>query len=187
MSELDLHADGPIRQSLHDLHRKVDHLMADITALTNAVNALDTDEQAAAADLQALTADIASLQVGQVTQAQIDALTNHATAVATALSAATAANQPVAPPAPSPAPGPSPTPGPAPIPATRSVYTVDAGTPVDTTQWTTTNEQTTDTPPKALYNYTGDTAPGDHKGDGLGGVWHLYTGPVTSPPAPAGP
>lgn len=177
-----LDRDDRIVQSLHSLHRKVDTLMADISALTNAVNALDTDEQAAAADLQALTNTIAGLQAGQVTQAQIDELTTHATAVATALSSATAANKPAPAPAP---PGPDPTPGPAPSPAARSVYTVDAGATVDTRAWTATTEQTADVPPKPLYNFAGDTAPGDRKGDGLGGVWHLYTGQVQPVPGPA--
>ncbi len=175
-----LDRDDRILQSLHSLHRKVDTLMADISALTNAVNALDTDEQAAAVDLQALTNTIAGLQVGQVTQAQIDELTTHATAVATALSQATAANKP------SPAPGPpAPPVPPAPPASAKSVYWVDAGMAVDTAQWPATTGQTTDVPPKPLYNFAGDTAPGDKKGDGLGGVWHLYTGQVQPVPGPA--
>lgn len=70
-------------------------------------------------------------------------------------------------------------PGAPPAPAKQSVYTFDGDpTTVDTTLWVITQEETTDVPPKRLYTYTGDTAPGDAKGDGIGGVWHHYTGPV---------
>lgn len=70
----------------------------------------------------------------------------------------------------------------------KSVYVVDAGAPVDTTQWIPTGTQTDETPPRPLYTYVGDTAPGDEKGEGAGGIWHLWTGasqPIPPPPAPA--
>lgn len=141
------------------------------------------------ADVDALTttveqvaADLATTQ--QALQGEIDALATgnpalNLTALQAAVAPLDATVRALAAVKPTP-----PTP-PAPV-APRSVYTADVGTPIDTNQWTATTEQTTDTPPRPLYNYAGDTAPGDRKGDGLGGVWHLYTGqtrPVPAPPA----
>ncbi len=67
---------------------------------------------------------------------------------------------------------------PTPAPAARSVYTIDPGNTADGNVWPTAPLLTTDTPPQQLYYYSGDTAPGDKNGDGLGGIWHLYTGPT---------
>jgi len=68
--------------------------------------------------------------------------------------------------------------------AGRALYTFD-GDPatVDHAAWPQANERTVDG--KLLFHYSGDTAPGDATGDGLGGVWHRYTGATTAAPSPA--
>lgn len=160
--------------------------------------AMSTSEQAV---IDAITAEITT--AASNIEAEIAALAAaHPAADLTALKAAADSLAAIAPtPAPAPAPAPTPAPAPEPTPApvataTVSVYTFD-GDPstVDVAQWTKANIETTDTPPKSLYFYGGDTAPGMAAGDGLGGVWHLYSGatqPVTAPapepqPAPVTP
>jgi len=74
---------------------------------------------------------------------------------------------------------------PAPVSAVRSLYTFDGiAATVDHTEWPTAPVTTADG--KALYYFKDDVAPSDAKGDGLGGVWHHYTGATApvSPPAP---
>lgn len=63
--------------------------MADITALEGAVEEMAIAEVAAAGELGQLVAEIGTLVAGEITQSQIDALTEKASGVATALSAAT--------------------------------------------------------------------------------------------------
>lgn len=60
----------------------------------------------------------------------------------------------------------------------RTVYTFSGTdeTAIDHNQWPDAGAVTSDTPPKKLYLFSGDTAPGDVKGDGVGGEWHVYTG-----------
>jgi outer membrane murein-binding lipoprotein Lpp len=71
------------------LHRKVDKLMADVTGLEAAVEALATAEGAAVTELGALKDEIAQLTAGgTISQEQIDAITNKVTDVATALTSA---------------------------------------------------------------------------------------------------
>jgi chromosome segregation ATPase len=79
-----------VRELLATIDRKQDQIMTDVSALTAAIDQLDTDEVAAVAELKALAAKIGELEVGQVTQAQLDELTAHAQAVAAALEAGTA-------------------------------------------------------------------------------------------------
>jgi hypothetical protein len=84
-------------------------------------------------------------------------------------------------------PPPPPPPAPSPTGPTQSVYTFDGDpTTVDTSQWVLTEWETTETPPRRLYLYTGDHNPGDKNGDGLGGVWHVYEGATQQVQAPAG-
>jgi len=68
----------------------------------------------------------------------------------------------------------------------RHVYLHDGDGEVDPAAWPSAGVQTPDG--RALYFYQADaeTEPGAAPlGDGLDGVWHLYTGPVTEVP-PAG-
>jgi hypothetical protein len=91
---------------LRPVHRKLDLIieeldinielgeanMTDTTALTAAIAELDADEVAAVAEFKTLEEDIAGLTTSQApSQAEIDALTQHATAIATALKAGTPA------------------------------------------------------------------------------------------------
>lgn len=71
------------------LHRKVDKLMADVTGLEAAVEALATAEGAAVTELSALKDEVAQLTAGgTISQEQIDAITSKVTDVATALTTA---------------------------------------------------------------------------------------------------
>ena len=38
-----------------------------------------------------------------------------------------------------------------------------------------------------LYNFAGDTKPGDKNGDGVGGIWHIATASTTPPAASSAP
>ena len=60
---------------------------------------------------------------------------------------------------------------------TLPVYTYDGDpTTIDGTSWTAAHEATADGHP--LYHFAHDEAGQPPAGDGLGGVWHLYTGPT---------
>lgn len=66
-------------------NHKLEEIMADLEGLTTAVNALIDSEHAAAAELQKLSDQVKSLSVGNVTQDQIDAITQSVTTVASKL------------------------------------------------------------------------------------------------------
>lgn len=91
----------------------------------------------------------------------------------------TASGQPTSQPAPG-AQNPSTAPGTEaapPVPLPKAVYTFD-GDPatVDHAEWPDASQKTGDGAP--LFYFSGDTAPGDAKGDGAGGGWHHYSGPT---------
>ncbi len=162
-----------LEERLEEIYERIEHMatQADVDALTAELDSVSSDIQTASASIQAEINALAQANPGldisklQAAAAPLDAAVQGLGNLKPVLQA----------------------PPPAPVPAqAQSVYTVDAGNVVDTTQWTATGEETTDTPPKPLYTYAGDTAPGDKKGDGLGGVWHLYTG-ATQPVAPPAP
>lgn len=108
---------------------------------------------------------------------EIAALQAEADAAVTALQAAEAKLAEISPAV---APAPEPAPAPAPAEQARSEYVVDPGTLVDAAEWPASGTILPDGRP--TYFYAGDTAPGDAKGDGAGGVWHLAT-PVPAPTA----
>jgi hypothetical protein len=63
----------------------------------------------------------------------------------------------------------------------RSVYTFDGDvSTIDPNVWASAGV-VTDTG-EALYFYSGDTDPGDVKGDGLANAWHVYAGVQSAPP-----
>jgi len=139
------------------------------------------------ADFRELNAKIQSLPPDGGTPAQLQAVKD--------LSAKVHAALPVEAPA-SPAPPVSSTPPttdappttpPAPTPASppavdRTEYTFDGDpTAVNMTEWPPLESRTADG--KQLYWYAGDTAPGDAKGDGQGGLWHRYTPLIAAAPA----
>jgi len=88
------------RQSLAQLHRKVDSIMADFTAANAALDALGADDTSIVAELQKLSAAVAS---GTADQTAVDALTARATQIHADLQAALAAAEPPPPPAAAPA------------------------------------------------------------------------------------
>lgn len=91
--EIDLNFDPEeklILRLLGAINRKVNKLMADITALNAAVDSLVAAEGAAANELTALRDEIAALSAGDITQEQIDGITQRVTDVATALNTASA-------------------------------------------------------------------------------------------------
>jgi hypothetical protein len=76
---------GSERELLESLHRKVDCLMADLTQLNAAVDALQAADVAVANELVALRDEIAQLQAGEITQETIDSLAQRVTDVSTKL------------------------------------------------------------------------------------------------------
>lgn len=77
------------RELLESLHGKVNKLMADVSALQAAVDELVVVDGAAAAELSELAAEVAGLQAGEITQEQIDSITEKVTGTARALKQAT--------------------------------------------------------------------------------------------------
>lgn len=148
----DQHHDQTRGEMLAEILERQGAIMANLTALTDAVDSLTATVTAVEAEVGSLTA------AATADQPAIDAAT---AAIETAL---TALEKLI----------------PAPV-AVASVYTFSgdpAVTPIDTTQWIPAKEETTDVPPLSLYTYALDVVNGDKLGDGVGGVWHLYTGPV---------
>jgi ABC-type transporter Mla subunit MlaD len=160
------------RHILKTIERKVEQIMADITALQSAVDQLQTSVQAAATELSTLASDVAGLTPGStITQDQIDALTASVTSAQSALDTAVSSAQSAV------------TPPPPPPPASQLFEFTAAGSP-DLTNWAldTTDEAVDGTP---LYTFIGSgPAPTDDPS------WTLYTGatqpvPVPTPEPPA--
>jgi hypothetical protein len=187
MFDHDDHQDHVTREQLDralgELNERLDQMEAsqqsEIDALTASVTQVATDVATVGADLAtastALQGEIDTLKAGNPAL-DLSALQAAAAPVDGAVQALDAAAKAIG--------GLVPTPPPFPVIA-RSVYTFD-GDPgaVDTTQWILTAEETTDVPPRALYDYALDVNPGDKLGDGVGGVWHLYSGAVQPVPVP---
>lgn len=154
---------------------------ADIDALATELGTVSTDIQQVSTDLSTST---------QTIQAEIDKLAAaNPTVDVTALKAAADALDPavktldqaaVAVGSLAPTPAPAPTPTPTPAGPTKSVYTFSGDpTTIDATVWSASGFETTETPPRLLYYFSGDTAPGDTNGNGQdGGAWVVYTGPT---------
>lgn len=84
-------------------------------------------------------------------------------------------------------PAPAPAPPPAPEPATQKTPYTFAGDPatVDLNVWPKASIETAEATPRPLFNYSGDTAPGQQNGANLDrGAWQVYTG--ATQPVPAG-
>ncbi len=67
------------------INRKVNRLMADVTQLNTAIEALQAADVAVAAELSALRDEIANLEAGEISQETIDGLTQRVTDVTTKL------------------------------------------------------------------------------------------------------
>lgn len=178
----------------------IDDLNAAVQQLQASVTAENTELANVASNLQTATQQLADLQAqvaatGNVSAQDLEDLATTITGVAQSASAAVSAAQAPAAPAggtaaPAGGSAPDPTAGgaapsggasPSASEPTQSVYTFD-GDPstVDATVWPSSGFETTDTPPKLLFYYSGDTGdtPGATNGDGVAGAWHLYTGAV---------
>lgn len=159
----------------------VDQLSKDFTDYAAQVGKTFTDLQASIDQLKT------ELAAAGVTSSTLDALDGQ---IKTAAAAAVAADPgPVAAPPASPAAAPAdPAPAaPAPAPApTQTVYQFTGRGAVDLAIWPLASVQTPDGQP--LYTFSGDTEIGQRSGEGVGGAWHVYTGPTqpvsAAPPAP---
>lgn len=152
----------PFHREIAAINQRLEQLMSDFTAL-----------DAAVASLASTVTDVAGV---------VSTLTSASTADQPAIDAATASIETALTSLKALIPAP-----PAPLAAKASVYTFagdPAVTPIDATEWIlSTTEETVDVPPRALYTYRLDVAPGDTLGSGVGGVWVLYTGAVQPKPA----
>lgn len=171
--------DDPVAiELLESLHRKVDKMSVDITHLSNVIDELAEAEGAAVAELQDLAAQIGALEVGQITQDQVDALADKAASAVESLTTATTSAKEAAPDAPVEEPTP-----PAAEP-TKPVYVVNAEASldgIDTTQYTTSGFATvpaegSDAEP--LFYFSGDADGSGQTGTANGGnaAYSVYTG-----------
>lgn len=89
-----------LANAINALLQKVNTIMTDITALQAAVTQVQSVDGAAVAELQTLANQVAGLEVGNISQSDIDTLTANLTSVATSVAnATTAAQTEVTPPA----------------------------------------------------------------------------------------
>lgn len=144
---------------------KLTKALADLATAAAAVEA-ERNNQAPDPRIAQLEAQVADLQ-GQLTTASDDAATATASDDAAAAQIETVVAQLTPPPA-------VPTPA-AVLP--EYTYSGDPTQPIDPA-WTALGTSTPDG--QALYTFSGDTLGQPATGDGLGGVWHLYTPPATA-------
>jgi hypothetical protein len=161
-----------IQCSLISLNRKVDKMATDITRLSNVIDELASAEGAAVAELQDLAAQIGALEVGFITQEQVDALTDKASAAVEALTTETNTAKEEHPDAPI-----------EPVPPItqpeKPVYTYTGEeAPFDETLWTSSGFTTSDETPLTLYYYSNDGPgyPGTPTGEVAGSNFIVYTG-----------
>jgi hypothetical protein len=147
---------GALRKEVHDLTINQAQLDADLQALGSDIGALITAYEAASAKAAAAGVDLTAE----------DATVKQLAAQITAAITPPTTTPPVA-------------------TATLPLYVFAgaAGTAIDTTQWTLAGVETTDTPPRALYTFSGDTAGGTPTGGSA--EWVVYTGTTQPVPAPA--
>lgn len=90
----EVHTVAELLEHLLDDNQRIlereNQIMTDISGLSGELDTLDADEQANAAAAQAILALVGTLSAGQITQAQIDTLKQHATTIAGNLEATTA-------------------------------------------------------------------------------------------------
>jgi len=158
-----------ILQRLDDLEEtamssaKLTQALADLAA---GIAAFEASKGAPDPQVAALEAQVADLTAQLATANDaIAADTAAEDAAAAQIEAATAVINP---------PAPAPTPAAA-LP--EYTYSGDPTQPIDPA-WTATGVN--DPAGAALYTYSGDTSGQPATGDGLGGVWHLYTPPAAT-------
>lgn len=166
-----------IQCSLISLNRKVDKMSVDITHLSSVIDELAEAEGAAVAELQDLATQIQGLEVGSITQDQVDALAEKASAAVEALTVGTTAAKEAAPNAPVEEPTP-PSAGP-----TKPVYTVNSEASlegIDTTQYTESGFETvpSEEASQPLFYFSGDADGSGQTGTANGGnaAYAVYLG-----------
>jgi len=76
--ESDRHEDRAVGRLLKSLHRKVDKLSVDVTQLNNTIEELNDEVGVTVTELGELATQIEGLEVGQITQDQVDELQHKA-------------------------------------------------------------------------------------------------------------
>lgn len=149
---------------LRQIDGKVDKIMTDITRLESVINQLAEAEGAAVTELKDLATQISELEVGNITQDQVDTLTDKAQAAVEALTTATTQTADE-----------HPDPTPTPENPTKPVYTHEGEGTIDTSLWTSSGFVTEGETPESLYYYSTDVEGGDATG-AVEGEWVVYTG-----------
>jgi len=172
---------GTVTRAHNAVSKQVGDIMSDtqtthdeIAQLTTDVAQNQADEQAMAVRIDALVAAGQPLSASDATalKAALGVLEGSHQKYGAASTPATGAGTPSTPTTPA-------TSAPA-----RTLYTFDGdASTVDHAEWPTAAFVTADG--KALYYFKDDVAPGDAKGDAVGGVWHRYTGATNPAPTPA--
>jgi outer membrane murein-binding lipoprotein Lpp len=157
---------------LRSLHRKVDKMATDITQLETVIEELSTETGIAVGELEELATQIGALEVGQITQDQVDALKDKAASAVETLK--TEVNK-VAEEHPAPEEA-----APTEAKPEKTVYTVNPEASlegIDTTQYSTSGFVTVPAEggtAETLYYFSGDTAEGD--ANGANAAYAVYTG-----------
>lgn len=175
--EITIHNDNDeVVDLLQSLHRKVDKMATDITALETVIEQLAEVEGAAVAELQDLASQISTLEVGNITQDQVDALKDKAqTAVEALTDATTKAKEEH--------PDEEPAPPLVQVPS-KPVYTVNPEadtTGVDQTQYLDSGFETVPAEggtAQTLFYFSGDSDGSGQVGtaNGSNAVYAVYTG-----------
>jgi hypothetical protein len=150
---------------LDRMEQIMSNTQADVDTLNQSITDLEAEESAVEAEFATLEAQIQALSQS-ADPAIKDQISRINVQVQKLKDAVAGAN-------------PTPPPPPPPPPAALPVYTHDG--PVDSADaaaWPATNPPlvTADGNASPLFNFAQDVAGEPAKGDGLGGVWHLYTG-----------
>lgn len=193
---------GDLQTAAQDEHNELDAVVQQLGQVEGALSSLQT-QVAQGGGVSQADIDAVASQVSGVASAARSAVESAKSSAAVAGSGGTTPAPTGGTPAPTPAPtAPAPTggtPAPAPTPASptspapsapaaeQSVYVFD-GDPstVDTTVWPSSGLETQEATPRPLFHYSSDVNPGETNGDGVGGVWHVYTGPTQPASTAAG-
>lgn len=162
--------DEEVMDLLRSLHRKVDKMATDITQLENVIDELAEVEGAAVAEIRDLATQISELEVGSITQDQVDTLKDKAAAAVEALTTATTQAKDEH-------PDTAPVDEPPVSSPEKPVYTHTGDATFDETLWTASGFVTSEDG-TALYYYSNDGPgfPGSPTGEVAGSDFLVYTG-----------
>lgn len=96
LAELDVEIDLFILAQVIAVNRKVNKLMADVSALEAAIDSLTAADESVASALNELRDEVSTLEAGSISQEKIDSLTSKVTNAVTALGNAVNPTQPPA-------------------------------------------------------------------------------------------